>query len=239
MASNEKRRILLALAPLLLLPPPTIQVPQLLLQETGAVDETVIVGTAAITTLDVAKSRAQPPRPQQGGYRITVQYLQELPDTEALWAFRYVLLVFQFCDFRLTTCDSSMTGRDLLHLVEILHLPNEISTPTKFCFNRVEAFALSCARLASAGDKFSLSARYNRSQSVISEIFNEVITFLDEHWGHLLHFDSDQLLSPANLKRYSEAIFDSGAPMRHVWGFIDCTVRPMCHPLIDSYSGMP
>ena len=123
-----------------------------------------------------------------------------------------------------------MTGHSLLRLVDILNLLNEISTHTQYCFNRIEALALTCTRLASASDELGLSARYNRSQSAISEIFNEVITFLDERWGHLLHFDSDQLLSPANLIRYSKAIFDSGSPMQHVWGFIDCTVHPMCHP---------
>lgn len=123
-----------------------------------------------------------------------------------------------------------MTGNELLRLVDALELPEVISTRNSYEFSCVEALALTCARLASAGDEFDLSVRYNRSQSSISEIFNEVIVFLDEHWKHLLHFDSSHLLSPTNLERYANAIYESGAPLQFVWGFIDCTVWPVCRP---------
>ena len=123
-----------------------------------------------------------------------------------------------------------MTGEDLLHLVDVLQLPEEIFTRSNYQFDRVEVFALACAYLASASNEFDLCARYNCSQSSISEIFNEVITFIDERWEHLLHFDSNHLLSPENLKRYSEAVYNSGALLQGVWGFIDCTVQPICRP---------
>ena len=123
-----------------------------------------------------------------------------------------------------------MTGQDLLRLVNVLQLPDDIFTRGGYRFDCVKAFALMCARLASASDEFDLCTRYDRCQSSISEIFNEVITLLDERWEHLLCFDSDYLLSPENLKRFSEVIYESGAPLRGVWGFIDCTVRPVCRP---------
>ena len=75
-----------------------------------------------------------------------------------------------------------MTGQDLLRLVEVLQLPEEIFTRNNYQFDRVEAFALTCARLSSAGDEFELCTRFNRCQSSISEIFNEVVTLLDERW---------------------------------------------------------
>ena len=123
-----------------------------------------------------------------------------------------------------------MTGQELLRLVEILQVPDEIITRTGYRFDRVEAFGLTCARLASAGDELDLSSRYNRSQSSISEIFNTVITLLDERWDHLLRFDHNHLLSPTNLQRYATVIYQSGVPLQDVWGFIDCTVRPTCRP---------
>ena len=88
MASEEKRRTLIALAPLLLSPPPAIQMSQLLYQETEAVDAVGVVSATALAVLEAAESTDLPPRPQQGGHRITLQYLQGLPDTEALWTFR-------------------------------------------------------------------------------------------------------------------------------------------------------
>jgi len=130
---------------------------------------------------------------------------------------------------RLTTCPS-MTGQDLLHLVEVLQLPNPLFTKSNYRFSHVEALALVCARLASAGNQLDLSTRYCRTQSAISEIFNDVVTFLDDRWGHLLHFDSNHLLSPTNLKHYADTIYGTGAPLQGVWGFIDCMVWPMCCP---------
>jgi len=102
-----------------------------------------------------------------------------------------------------------MTSQELLHLVDTLQVPDEILTSNGYQFDGVEAFGLVCARLASAGDEYDLSTQYNRSQSSISEIFNEVITLLDKRWDHLLRFDSDHLLSPANLERYATAIYQS------------------------------
>ena len=64
-------------------------------------DGAATIGAAAIMALDAVEFRAQRPRPRQGGHRITAQYLQELPETEALWAFRCVYHMFRF--FGLTT----------------------------------------------------------------------------------------------------------------------------------------
>ena len=91
MASEEKKRTLLALAPLLLHPPPIIQTTQLLY---GTADLSLIsAGTASVAALAIMdinnKPKERPPHPQQGGHRITAQYLEELSDTEAQWTFRY------------------------------------------------------------------------------------------------------------------------------------------------------
>jgi nuclease HARBI1 len=71
---------------------------------------------------------------------------------------------------------------------------------------------------------------YNRSQSSLSEIINELCIYLDNHWSHLLDFDHHHLLSPANLARYSAAIYEAGAPQETIFAFIDCTFNQMCRP---------
>ena len=100
MASEEKRRMLLALSPLLLHPPPIIQTSHLLhsTTETTDIDLTSgIASAAALTVMDMDHSKKQSPHPQQGGRRITTEYLQELSDSEALWAFQYASLGFVIC----------------------------------------------------------------------------------------------------------------------------------------------
>jgi hypothetical protein len=89
---------------------------------------------------------------------------------------------------------------------------------------------LLCARLKSAGDEYDLAMKYDRSQSAISEVVNELVEFLDDNWKHLLDFDHHHLLSPANLARYSRAIYHAGARLRTIWSFIDCTLKQMCRP---------
>ena len=108
---------------------------------------------------------------------------------------------------------TSMTNKEFIHLVMVLQLPDKIFTHGGYHLDSIEAFALTCTQLTSPSDKFSLCACYNSSQSSISEIFNKLITILDKHWGYLLNFDSDHLLSPKNLQHYSTAIFESRAPL--------------------------
>jgi len=95
MANEEQKSALLALTPLFLHSPPFVQTPQLLYLATesagtnSALTE-VASSAAALMIMDACQPEERRPRPQQGGRRITVQYLQSLPDTEAQWAFRCV-----------------------------------------------------------------------------------------------------------------------------------------------------
>lgn len=95
MTGKEKGHALLTLALLLIHLPLIIQTPQLLYSTVETVDPSLVsAGTATVATLAIvdidSKPKEQPPHPQQGGCRITAQYLKELPDTEAQWAFWYV-----------------------------------------------------------------------------------------------------------------------------------------------------
>ena len=52
----------------------------------------VLVGTVSMAALamDISQPKEWTPYPLQGGRWITAQYLQELPDAEAKWAFWYI-----------------------------------------------------------------------------------------------------------------------------------------------------
>lgn len=87
-----------------------------------------------------------------------------------------------------------------------------------------------CARFKCPADQLDLTAKYDRSQSAISEIINELVLYLDETWKHLLDFDTDHLLSPERLAAYARAIHGTGVPLETIWAFIDCTMIKMCRP---------
>ena len=133
MASEEKKCLLLALAPLLLHPPPIVQILPLLCSAVGATDTNFvsaeIASVAALTAINVAQLKERSPCPQQGGRQITIQYLEELPDTGALWAFQSVFLNrFKVGIESDARAHPSMTSQDLIHLMDVLQLPDEIFT---------------------------------------------------------------------------------------------------------------
>ena len=120
---------------------------------------------------------------------------------------------------------------ELIELATALRLPPIFTTPTSgYAVPRLEALALTCARLARSGDIYDLVREYDRSAAAISEIVNYTVRLIDTDWAHLLDFDHNCLLAPEQLSRYASAISEAGAPMSTVWGFIDCTLRRISRP---------
>ncbi|KAJ7203302.1 hypothetical protein GGX14DRAFT_297756, partial [Mycena pura] len=124
------------------------------------------------------------PRPQQGGHRITEEYLTSLSPGDCVWRFR-------------------MTASQLCTLATALKIPDPFITGYRSRFSAVEALALLCARLRTAAEMYFLTILYERSQSAISDVVNELCEWLDERWKHLFNCDRDHLLHPTNLRRYA------------------------------------
>lgn len=123
-----------------------------------------------------------------------------------------------------------MTANKLFEMVNALEIPEYIITPNRSVFSGIEALCLMRACFRTAGDQHELSMKHCHAQSAISEIVNWVATFIDTTWSHLLDFDYIHILAPTNLHKYAKVIYDAGAPLKGVWGFIDCTLRRICHP---------
>ena len=61
-------------------------------------------------------------------------------------------------------------------------------------------------------------------------IYNSVVDYVFNEHGHLITRWNEALLSPENLQRYADSIAGKGAPLQNCFGFVDGTVRPICHP---------
>ncbi|KAF8219992.1 hypothetical protein L208DRAFT_1426958 [Tricholoma matsutake] len=153
-------------------------------------------------------SKDGPPCPEQGGQQITEVWLDSLKDCDCLWRFH-------------------MTASEIYEMIKALEIPDVFVTRTHSKFSVVEAFCLLCAQLCSARDLYALLMLYDRAQSAISEVVNELVVYLDEWWEHLLGCDSDHLLHPSQFLIYADAIHQQGATTRSV--FIDCTIQCICH----------
>jgi hypothetical protein len=119
---------------------------------------------------------------------------------------------------------SSFYADELCDLAIILDIPDPFITHSRFRFTALEALCILLARFKSAGDQYDLQKDYCRAQSAISEVVNELCGYLNGRWSHLLGFDSEHLLSRRNLACYARAAYRRGAPVRTIWGFIDCTI---------------
>lgn len=123
-----------------------------------------------------------------------------------------------------------MTVEEILEMIEALEVDETYHTPSQDNFPGLEAFCLLLARLRSPGNMYDLTMQYDRAQSAISFVINEIITDLDQKWEHILDLDEERLLRPSQLVRYAEAIHRKGAPLERVFGFIDCTIRRISRP---------
>ncbi|KAJ7226037.1 hypothetical protein GGX14DRAFT_317438, partial [Mycena pura] len=151
------------------------------------------------------------PRPQQGGTRITHAWLRALKPEDCVWRFR-------------------LTVQEIIDLAAALEIPDPFITQNRSSFDAVEALALLCARFRSAAEMYVLCLIYDRSQCAISECVNELVEYLDNSWEHLLGCDEEHLLHPVQLRDYADSIAAKGSPLVSIIGFIDCTIRRICHP---------
>src|SRR6266481_7621017 len=207
----------------------------------------------------VAADTKAPPRPQQGGERITETYLQELTEAECIWRFRYVLVILSHGRFALehgwfmlehgwfalehgrfmlepaanVFVFHRFTMDELIMLTAILRIPEPLILSGHYHASALEALALTCACLHSPEDQWMIRTKYHHPQSAISEITHEVVFHINRVWGHLLDFDVNGIFAPPALARYADALHAHGAPTHTIISFIDCTIVQTCRPSVS------
>ena len=71
---------------------------------------------------------------------------------------------------------------------------------------------------------------FGRSVPELSMISSEVVDWMYTTHGHKITQWNHDLLNPAALNQYADAISNKGAALENCFGFIDGTVRPMSRP---------
>ena len=71
---------------------------------------------------------------------------------------------------------------------------------------------------------------FGRSVPELSMISNEVVDWMYTTHGHKITQWNHDLLNPAALNQYADAISNKGAALENCFGFIDGTVRPISRP---------
>ena len=114
----------------------------------------------------------------------------------------------------------------------VLQLPNEL---TCFLYNNLkiestEALCILLKRLAYPCRYVDMIPRFARAVPELCMVFNQVLDYIDSHFGHLLQDLNQNWLAPEHLTVFANTISDKGAALNNVWGFIDGTVRGISRP---------
>ena len=141
--------------------------------------------------------------------------LEELDETECVMDFRFV-------------------KHEIPILGMALGLPERFRCKQGTVCDRIEALQIEA--LCTTLRRFTYPCRYSdlvpifgRSVPELSMITNTVVDYIYEMhertktWNH-------QLLSPKNLQTYENAIHEKGPALDNCFGFVDGTVRRICHP---------
>ena len=97
-------------------------------------------------------------------------------------------------------------------------------------FTGTEGLCMLLKRLAYPCRYSDLIHRFGRPVPVLGMINNNVIDYIyDTHHHRITNWNND-ILSPAALQIYADAISAKGAALHNCFGFIDGTVRPISKP---------
>ena len=117
---------------------------------------------------------------------------------------------------------------DIYTLHDILNIPEMFTCYDGVKVTGIEDLCILLKRYSYPYRYLDLTPRFGRPVSQLFMIANHVMNFIYERWHHLLTSFNQPWLFPANLKRYSNYINQSGTPLENCWGFVDGTVQSVC-----------
>ena len=118
---------------------------------------------------------------------------------------------------------------DILHLVELLNMPDHIVCGNRVHTSGIEALCITLRRLAYPSRYCDMIPLFGRSRGDLCEIFNHTIEFIHTRFSVLVSsYDLPWVRN--NITTFTRAIHDKGAPLNNCWAFVDGTLRPMCRP---------
>lgn len=116
-------------------------------------------------------------------------------------------------------------------LAERLQIPDAFVCNQGSVCEGMEALCILLRRLSyPAGTQISMIPRFGRPAPVLSMVTNKALDFIYDTHGRRIKEWNHDLLSPARLKTYADAVYAKGAALENCLGFVDSTVRPIARP---------
>lgn len=119
---------------------------------------------------------------------------------------------------------------DIPVLAEALQIPDVIRCSQGTVCDGEEALCMLLKRMCYPCRYSDMVHLFAKPVPVICMITNHVLDLIYEEHGHRILQWNRELLSPANLEVYVNAVSQKGAPLDNCFGFVDGTVRPISRP---------
>ena len=114
--------------------------------------------------------------------------------------------------------------------MEVLRLPDQFTCYNGLKIDGLEGFCMLLKLYAYPCLYLDMITRFARPVPQLCMASNLVMDYIYRAWGRLLTNLKQPWLSPVNLERFANGVFEKGAPLSNCIGFLDGTVRPVCRP---------
>ena len=126
--------------------------------------------------------------------------------------------------------ESRVNKRDQPLLAECLQIPDAFVCNQGSVFEGMEALCILLRRHSYPCMYSDMIPRFGRQAPVLSMVTNKVLDFIYGTHGRRIKEWNHDLLSPARLQTYADAVYAKGAALENCFGFVDGTVRPIARP---------
>ena len=102
---------------------------------------------------------------------------------------------------------------DVYNLMEVLHIPDEFTCYNRLQIDGLEGFCMFLKGYAYPWRYLDMITRFARPVPQLCMASNLVMDYIYTAWGRLLTNLNQPWLSPVNLERFANAVFEKGAPL--------------------------
>ena len=120
--------------------------------------------------------------------------------------------------------------RDICLLADALGMPATFKCPQRTVAGGIEGLCMLLKRTSFPCRYSDMIYRFGRPVPVLSMVTNQVVDYIYQAHAHRITQWNNQLLNPASLQFYADAIGRKGAALENCFGFVDGTVRPISRP---------
>ena len=121
-------------------------------------------------------------------------------------------------------------SRDIPLLADVLGVPATFRCPQRTVADGIEGLCMLLKRMSFPCRYSDMIYRFGGPVPVLSMVTNQVVDYIYQAHGHKITQWNNQLLNPAALQTYADALERIGAALDNCFGFVDGTVRPICRP---------